>query len=230
MINMECNYISDCPYECCMAERGREAQDKAEAEAEAVKAQPEVPTSRILTREMVMKGSPCEVYRNRFIDRFPVSVEVTVDLALSQANDWDWDWAADELLSRKAKTRWGHRICEVEQDYNKTMRPYHDLVDAAYDEYYEVRGQAAVEAREKGLSMVNRYALMNKASENILSIPNAAADAARKIARKIEKESRARAWAELFIADAEDYEEEHKNDVPFVEPDWDENEDEDYDY
>jgi hypothetical protein len=113
------------------------------------------------------------------------------------------------------------------------MRPYWDLVNAAYNEYYNVRDEVAVEAQAKGLRYSERYDLMDKASAGIMEVPNAASNAADKIAMKMRSDARITAFAELFIQDGAAYEEEHKDAEPCViyydEPDEDDDYSDDYD-
>ena len=231
------SYYPACTCIYCEQERAREAADKVASEkaaAEAVAAHP-VPTERLLTLEMVLKGSPCYEYRNRFTERYGKDgVMVTVEKALSESDDWDWEWAGAILLSRKAKAEFSRRSREADKKHDDTMQPYSDLVNAAYDEYYRVRDAAATEAYDKGLSYGARYEYMDKASEGIITVPNAAYNAAHEISRKMRSDARIRAFAELFITDGPAYAEEHKDDEPLdlslynlESSEWDE--DEDYD-
>jgi hypothetical protein len=225
------SYITNCPCDFCKAEMAREKADQeAAALAAAAKEEAPKPTSRLLTRDMVLKGSPCYEYRNRFTERYGQDgVMVTVEKALSESDDWDWEWAGAILLSRKAKAEFSRRSREAEKAYDDAMKPYWGLVNAAYDKYYEVRSQASREAFEKGLSYGARYEYMDKASEGIISVPNAAQNAAHQIAGKMRSDAWITAFAELFILDEEAYNEEHKNDEPVYDPDL-EREDEDDDY
>jgi hypothetical protein len=176
-----------------------------------------VPTSRTLTREMVLKGRPCSDYRYKFIERFPVSVEVTLDLALSQIGDWEWDWAAEHLLSRSAQREFYKREAVADKAYSVAVKPFNDLLDNAYTEYYKVRGAAMREADDKGLSNAERYDYAAEATKGILDVPRAATNAAIEAASGVYNEARVRIFVELFLTDAEAYTEEHKNDRPFVE-------------
>lgn len=213
------NYITGCPCDFCKAEQAHEAADKAAAEQLVAAAPVVAPTSRLLTKEMVLKGSPCYEYRSLFSERYGENgVEVTVEKALSESNDWDWEWAGAILLSRKAKAEFSRRSREAAQKYDSTMRPYWDLTNAAYDEYYRVRDQAAIEASTKGLNYGQRYDYTDKASVGIMDVPEAAAQAADEIAAKLRTDARITAFVELFITDGAAYEEEHKNDEPVYDP------------
>lgn len=214
-------YVTNCPCEYCEQEKAREARDKAAAAAaaEASKLAHPVPTSRLLTLEMVLKGSPCYEYRNRFTERYGKDgVVVTVEKALSESNDWDWEWAGAVLLSRKAKAEFSRRSREADKAYDETMQPYWDLSNAAYDRYLAARDAAQVTAEYRALGWNDRYDYLDKASVGILEIPNAAQGAAEEIAAKRRSDARIIAFAELFILDGAAYEEEHKDDEPFVNP------------
>lgn len=203
----------------CDDERAREA---AEAKAATMVAA-EVPTSRVLTREMLLKGNPCYDYRTRFIQRFTDGkVEVTLELALAQKEDWDWHWAGVALLSRKAKAEFSKRSREAEYAYDTVMQPYFDLSNAAYDKYYAARREAQGEARMRGLGYTAAYIYVAEATDDILSVSGRAVEAAATVAAEIREVARIRAFVELFLADGEAYEEEHKNDAPFVD-NYDEN-------
>lgn len=226
-------YIHGCTCEFCDKERAREAEDKAAAElaaTEAKEAHP-VPTTRLLTKEMVLRGSPCYEYRNRFNERYGKDgVMVTVEKALNESEDWDWEWAGSILLSRKAKAEFSRRSREAEKVWDDTMRPYQQIMDEAYNKYYQVRDEAVRSEEYQNLRTWNaRDAFINKASEGVLTIPNAAYTAADEIARKIRRDARITAFAELFITDGAAYEEEHKNDGPVYDPDTDTYTDEDGD-
>jgi hypothetical protein len=219
-INMY-NYLEGCDCDWCRSERAREEADKG------VK----TPAGRLLTLDMVLRTQPCWHYRNLFRERYGNDgVMVTVEKALSELEDWDWYWAGTHLLSRKAEAEFSRRFREAEKAYATAMQPYWDLVNAAYDKYYAARGAALEEARSKGLSYTERYGFMDKASEGILTIPQAAADAASKIADRRLITAKIIAFAELFIADEEAYNEEHKDDGPVYDPDLDEDYNEDDDY
>lgn len=222
-------YIPNCPCEFCDKERAREVADKAAAELAAAESKEAHPTSRLLTLEMVLKGSPCYEYRNRFTQRYGVDgVMVTVEKALSESDDWDWEWAGKILLSRKSKAEFSRRSREAEKAYDVTMQPYWDLVNVAYSKYYDVRDAAAMTDEYLSLGWNDRYAYLDKLSEGIMSVSEAAKQAANEVASKIQTRARITAFAELFILDGPAYEEEHKNDEPFVDPYEGEDDENDY--
>lgn len=189
-----------------------------EAPKEEVK---EVPTSRTLTREMFLKGEPCWHYRNQFDTLFPESVEVTVELAVSQANDWDWFWAAENLLSQEGYEKFKTACRAVDKVRTDTLAPYTAVRNAAR--------RAAEEEQDKKYqallaSGVRRWDAEDQAYEfqqNLLNVLGYNSDFYNsdvvKAAEKAYIEAQAQAWAELFLTDKDAYEEQHKNDEPFVE-------------
>lgn len=214
-------HIPNCDCSYCESEHKREAADKEAAERAAAETKEEhpVPTSRLLTLEMVLKGSPCYEYRNRFIERYGESgVEVTVEKALSESDDWDWDWAGAILLSRKAKAEFSRRCREADKAYDDAMKPYRGLADAAYDRYSEVRRTAFQTDEYQSPNWRDRLNYLNKVADGILEIPDAAYRAADEIARKRRRDATITAFAELFILD----------DEPFVSPYYDSDDEDDY--
>lgn len=213
------NVIATCTCTYCVREREEKAAKN-------------VPTlSRTLTREMLLKGGPCQEYRSRFEKRFPESVEVTLELALSQIDDWDWYWAGHYLLSQEARREFHKRNAEAENAYDSALKPYQDLVNEAYTKYYDARDKATTDwaTRTDLGTTLSRYQYINKMSENILPIPNAALNAAVEVASMILRTAKVHAFVELFLEDKDAYEAEHKNDSAFVEYD-DEYEEEDNDW
>jgi hypothetical protein len=223
--------VEGCTCYSCRAYREEQATKAAPEPQPATPAAEvkEVPTSRVLTREMVLRQDPCSEYRNRFIERFPVSVEVTVELAVSQAEDWEWGWAATSLLSSKAQRKLYPRMRDAENTFDSTMQPYWDLVNAAYNKYHEAFDQAKAEARSKGMNSLQQWDYAEQQAARILEIPNAAVKAVNKVAQKIKSQEIARAWAEQFIQDYDAYAEEHRFDSEYDEDDYDdEGEDNDW--
>lgn len=159
--------------------------------------------SRILTRETVMNRKPCPTYRNRFIERFPVQVEVTVDLAISQAMDWDWPWAAEQLLSYKGWQQWREPQIALWADFDDALRPYSEIVNRVADEHRPQRLDRRDELVQQGMSW-------NQATDQAwdefakkLEVPRAARDAVENLLEKRYQEARAKLWAEIYISEGE---------------------------
>jgi len=209
---------------CDAAAAGRLAEREA-AEAAAVKAK-EVPTSRTLTREMVLKGGPCWEYRNRFIERFPVSVEVTKELVLSQVRDWDWCWAGSYLLSREASIEFNRMADEAGERYGERVKPLYDLTRNVNAEARKLWDDAYAKAQQSGQIGWGAYDIADAVRDEFKKPYQAAQDAGVRVASEQLNKFRAEAFVTLFLADQEAYEEEHKNDPPFVEyPESDEDDD-----
>lgn len=214
--------IESCTCTMCNEERAQMAAQQPKVE--------EVPTSRALTREMFMKGHPCYIYRTRFIERFPVSVEVTAELAVSQADDWDWWWAAYYLLSKAGYAEFSIRVAEVEQIYADTLAPYRAVRAALQSEAEKQQMLYRDKLHEDGVPYYDAedksYILYGSLMRTVGSGEYYGTSVAENAA-KARVEGIARVWAELFLEDKDAYEAQHKDDEPFVEND-DEDEDDDY--
>lgn len=204
-------FIEGCPCDSCKI--GQKAEEERKAAALAAAEAAKIPTSRVLTREMVLRNRPCSEYRHRFMDRFPVSVEVTKELAVSQAQDWDWWWAAEQLLSYGAYKKFSDRINVIDNEYDAATRPYYELVNNARDEMYRKQD----EAYNSNMPYDERLKLREQVRKDLMEAPMAARDAATPILAKRRVEKIATLWAELFLADEEAYNLQHQQDIPFVE-------------
>lgn len=214
MINMS-DYIAACGCEYCVNGRKAEAEAKAAREAAASEVK-EVPTSRLLTREMVLKGNPCYDYRTQFCQRFPEGIQVTKELAVSQAADWDWGWAGTYLLSRGAHVQFRTLQDEIGEEYNRKMGPFWDLDNKVWDEWKGIRAKAREEARQLGLGDAQRYTYVENACMGARDVANAGIRAAGTAAGEWRNKKLAALFVELFLADEAAYTGQHKNDGVFV--------------
>lgn len=214
MINMS-DYIATCPCKYCVNGRKAEAEAKAAREAAASEVK-EVPTSRLLTREMLLKGNPCYDYRTQFCQRFPEGIQVTKELAVSQAADWDWDWAGTYLLSWDARSTFRTPQEEIENEYNRKMEPFWDLNNKVWDEWEGIRAKAREEARQLRLDDAQRYTYVENACMGARDVANAGVFAAEKAASEWQNKKLAALFVELFLADEAAYTEQHRNDGVFV--------------
>ena len=164
----------------------------------------EVKTSRVLTRETVMRGNPCDEYADRFNERFPESVEVTVELAVSQAEDWDWYWAAQKLLTQKGYNTFHNNMRVADREYDVAIQPYSGLMDAAYSKANSVYQQAIDDNLTQGLNFDKPHSNANKLYAEVVAVPSAALAAARKVAQKRLNEVRAKAWAEIYLTETDE--------------------------
>lgn len=160
--------------------------------------------SRVLTRRTVSDGNPCENYYKRFTERFPISVEVTVDLAVAQAADWDWYWAAGMLLTSKGHNEFIESVDALEEAYAETMQPYWALHEAAYNEYYSQYRleMARLLGDHPGMSWDERFRKCAAQFKHLYAAQEAARNAADKVANKVRQEGIAKVWAEIYISEA----------------------------
>lgn len=169
--------------------------------------------SRVLTRETVVSEGPCSYYRNRFTERFPDSVEVTVELAVSQSEDWDWWWAAERLLTREGYKTFLSKNEELEDFLTQQVRPYRDLLNEAYPAYYAEFDRLFAENTDgtwRGDD--GAYEIARKGAKHLIEFATAARDAVYELEVKRLAEGRARIWAEIFISETDKDFQENKND------------------
>jgi hypothetical protein len=191
---------------CYICDEAREAEA---ARLDAAKTTPvieakEVPTSRVLTRETVEKGKPCYEYSKRFEERFPVSVEVTAELAVTQAEDWNWDWAAATLLTCEGVAQWNRLNDKARGRYDDIVLPYQDALEAAWRKYNEAHAKAVNEGYALGLHSSSVYDRAKMLSEHLVEVERAAMAAVREVAGKRLREAQARAWAEIYITETDE--------------------------
>lgn len=157
--------------------------------------------SRILTRDELLSHDPCFYYRDLFTQRFPVSVEVTVELAVSQAQDWDWHFAAGALLDDCEPFRAAYHASSNE--YEAVMAPYVKAVELKYDEALMVYRQRRDALVEGGMNYYDACNEADMAYEGFVEVERAAREAVRLIASRRLNEALARSFAELYIAEGE---------------------------
>lgn len=169
--------------------------------------------SRVLTRETVVGEGPCSYYRNRFIERFPDSVEVTVELAVSQSEDWDWWWAAERLLTREGYKTFVSKNDELEEILLQRVRPYRQLLNEAYTAYYAEFDRLFAENTAGTWAGDDRaYEIAREGAKHLIEVPQAARDTVEDLNIKRLAEGRARIWAEIFISETDKDFQENKND------------------
>jgi len=217
-INMY-NYLKDCRCGGCKAERAREEADKAKG-----------PTSRVLTREMFLRGLPCSTYRSQFSEMFPEgSVEVTLELALSQLNAWPWDWAGEHLLSYSAWQEYYDLSDAASRRYSEQIQPYTMLSREAGDKAWSAHDEAYNAAIAAGKTYEEAYQAGDAAKRRVRGVATAAVQAARKEAGDQLEVARATAFVELFLKDEAAYTEQYKDAPPVEEPhDYDEDYEDNY--
>lgn len=208
-------------YICTQAEQAREAAKAKEA-----------PASRTLEFQTVRRFGPCWEYRSKLQERYPESVEVTVELAVSQANDWDWYWAAENLLTTDGYHAFCDRASDAERERQKVIEPYNNvrraMRQAMKAEYDRVR-------REEIAKGVNEWDAGNTASKLYYKLtdmlPNVYDLDWYKEASQKRVEAWARAWAEIYISeeglelDHDPETDEYYDDEPQENDYYDENED-----
>lgn len=163
----------------------------------------EVKTSRKLLVSEILRGDPCYVYSQRLSERFNVEIDVTTELAVSQADDWDWYWAASRLLTQKGYDEFSKIVNKAEiaqsnelEDLRKLARAKRELARAEYDQVLRI------EVEKEGNWYSNAaYEAANKAYARIVEPIDAALDAARKVTEHRVNVVEAQTFAELYISE-----------------------------
>lgn len=164
----------------------------------------EVKTSRKLLVSEILRGDPCYVYSQRLADRFKDAViNVTTELAVSQADDWDWYWAASRLLTQNGYDEFSKIVNKAEiaqsnelEDLRKLARAKRELARAEYDQVLRI------EVEKEGNWYSNAaYEAANKAYNRIVEPIDAALDAARKVTEHRVNVVEAQTFAELYISE-----------------------------
>lgn len=162
----------------------------------------EVKTSRKLLVSEILRGDPCYVYSQRLSERFTGEIEVTVELALSQADDWDWYWAASRLLTVAGYEKFS---AAMEKGYEAQDEELQFLRDAsrsahnrARDEYNRV---LETSRGENYWASDDAYRAANKVYSELTEVVDAAYEAARKVTNGRVNKIGAETFATLYIGE-----------------------------
>lgn len=163
----------------------------------------EVKTSRKLLVSEILRGGPCYEYSHKVAERFSVEIEVTVELALSQADDWDWYWAASRLLTEEGYEKFSKIVNDAENSHAAQLQPYRDLAKQARDEArIEYNRVLAIEVEKPGNWYSDAaYIAANVAYAQVTDVSEAALSAARKVVQLRVNKVQAKAFAELYIGE-----------------------------
>lgn len=162
----------------------------------------EVKTSRTLKVSEILRGDPCYTYSSRLRERFETEINVTVELAVSQADDWDWYWAASRLLTQAGYEKF---TSAVEKSYEAQDEELQFLRDAsrsthnrARDEYNRVLADSR---GENYWASDDAYRAANKVYSELTEVVDAAYEAARKVTNGRVNKIAAETFAMLYIGE-----------------------------
>lgn len=155
--------------------------------------------SRKITYNELLDHDACSPYRHRFMERFADGVELTVDLAVSQAADWDWHWAGGNLL--KDCDGFFEAYDTADHVMGTALRPYQELFDAAYQKIKTKADETRCDALNNGMSEYAAWDLYDKIITDGTTVEYAAKEAAYEALHKIFQETIAREFAERYIAE-----------------------------
>jgi hypothetical protein len=161
----------------------------------------EVKTSRKLLVSEILRGDPCYTYSQRLRERFNVEIDVTVELAVSQADDWDWYWAASRLLTTPGYEKFSATVNKAENEQSDALKPYRDLARQAREEARnEYNRVLAIEVEKPGNWYSDKaYQAANEAYGKMTQVADAALTAARKVLEGRTNLVAAEAFALLYI-------------------------------
>ena len=192
----------------------------------------EVKTSRKLLVSEILRGDPCYEYSHKVAERFSVEIEVTVELALSQADDWNWYWAASRLLTEEGYEKFSKIVNDAENSHASQLQPYRDLAMQAHAEAHIEYNRVLTIEVEKSGNWYSDAAIIaaNVAYAQVTGVSKAALTAAREVVQLRVNKVQAKAFAELYISE-EGTEEQTGNDRWYGrDDDYDEDYDENEDY
>jgi hypothetical protein len=177
----------------------RENAEKAAAEAARRAAEPR----RTLQLSEILRGEPCFTYSSRARERFAEagSVEVTVSLAVEQADDWDWYWAASRLLTEAGYDKFSEVVSKANRAHEDAQRPYRELLNQADQDAIAVYDRVKQEVLDAGGDLNTAYATADKEYIKLRKIPQAALEAVRVITAKARNAAYATAFAEVYISE-----------------------------
>ena len=156
--------------------------------------------SRTLTLAMLIDAGACYTYTQQFRERFPEgSVDMTVDLAVSQAKDWDWYFAAGAFLCDR--TDWNSKINEAERQYSASIRPYRELLSNTRVEASKLFEGLAEKHGYYTDEYYKAYSEVDVEFQRRMAVPRAAYNAACEAAALAVSTAQARAFAEQYIAE-----------------------------
>ena len=163
----------------------------------------EVKTSRTLLVSEILRGDPCFEYSSKLAERFNVEINVTVGLALQQADDWDWYWAASRLLTSDGYEKFSQAVNQEESKQAEHLVELRNIGrsvrDRANAEYSRV---LAIEVEKPGNWYSNAaYQAANDAYTAITAPMDAALAAARKVTEARVNKVAAKTFAELYIGE-----------------------------
>ena len=142
-------------------------------------------TARITYAQLRASGA-CRDQLALFKRKFGDSVEVTVQLAESVANEFDWDWVASKLLKAPAWDEYERVTAAAWDEYERVTAAawaeYYRVTAPAWDEYKRVKAAARAECERVTAAAWAEYYRVGAAAFATAYISQVAAGDARLIA------------------------------------------------
>lgn len=163
----------------------------------------EVKTSRKLLVSEILRGDPCYVYSQRLSERFNVEIDVTTELAVSQADDWDWYWAASRLLTQKGYDEFSKIVNKAEIAQSNELKGLRELSRSSHNRAREEYNRVLHDSEKENDYWFTdaAYRAANKAYSEMTEVVDAAYEAARKVTEHRVNVVKAQTFAELYISE-----------------------------
>lgn len=162
----------------------------------------EVKTSRTLKVSEILRGDPCYTYSQRLRERFETEINVTVELAVSQADDWDWYWAASRLLTQAGYEKFSAAVEEGYEAQDEELQFLRDASRSAHSRARDEYNRVLADSRDgNGWVFDDAYHAANKAYSELTEVVDAAYEAARKVTGARVNKIAAKVFAELYIGE-----------------------------
>lgn len=163
----------------------------------------EVKTSRTLKVSEIRRGEPCYTYSQRLRERFETEINVTVELAVSQADDWDWYWAASRLLTQAGYEKFTSAVDKVYERNDAQLEPLRVASREAHNQARNEYHRVLEEHPKEGNYWITdaAYRAANQAYSEVIEVIDAAYEAARKVVQGRVNKVAAEAFATLYIGE-----------------------------
>lgn len=163
----------------------------------------EVKTSRTLKVSEIRRGEPCYLYSQRLSERFDAEINVTVELAVSQAEDWDWYWAASRLLTAAGYREFQKAVDKANEEQDQELQPLRELSRSTHNRAREEYNRVLNDSEKENNYWFTdaAYSAANKVYTKMVEAIDHAWDAANKITHARINKVAAEAFATLYIGE-----------------------------
>lgn len=163
----------------------------------------EVKTSRTLKVSEILRGDPCYTYSSRLRERFETEIDVTVELAVSQADDWDWYWAASRLLTQAGYEKFTSAVDAGYERNDAQLEPLRVANREAHNQARTEYNRVLEEHPKEDNYWITdaAYRAANRVYSELTEVADAGYEAARKVVQGRVNKVAAEAFATLYIGE-----------------------------